>query len=132
MNQPPQRGFPGELHDSAAYGINEHGDIVLTNLVNFFRHAIVLEDGERSFLNLPDPSAGNSAGYPFDINNAGQVLAYATAPDGAPRVVLYSPVASIPEPGNAPLWLGGLGVLAWRLRRSRRSRISPVPAPAIR
>lgn len=126
-------GFPGEIHDSAACGINEHGDIVLTNLRNFRRDAIVLEDGVRTFLNLPDPLAGTSATYPFDINQLGQVLAYASAPGGAPHTVLYTPAAAIPEPDTALLWLGGLGVLAAPLawRRSRRSPSSPTPVAAI-
>lgn len=123
-------GHRGDFHDSAAYAINDHGDIVLSNLRDFRREAIVLENGVRTYLNLPDPLAGTSASYPFAINDLGQVLAYANPPGGEQVVVRYAPVPGIPEPGAVSLSLAGLAVLAWR-RRVRSSSTKPVPTANI-
>lgn len=110
-------GFPGEVHDSAAFAINERGDLVGYDVRNFDVHAFVDKGGVRDEFSLADPSAGISATYPLDINARGQILSYATIPGGGTVVVRYAPVSSIPEPVPVLLWLAGLGAFGWRVRQ---------------
>ncbi len=60
-----------------------------------------------------------------DINEAGQIVGMgAVAGDDVVHAFLLTPSA-VPEPHSAPMWLAGLGLVGWMLRRRARRAAAP-------
>jgi probable HAF family extracellular repeat protein len=108
--------------DSQAAGINNLGQVVGHSQGSFYgNHGFLFSDGAMLDLNaLIDPALGWNIVDAVDINNNGQIAAYAlSTKDGlgyALRLDLASPV---PEPASAAMLLGGAGLLLLRSRRKR-------------
>jgi len=107
------------------WGINDAGDVVGDVAGPNGPDAFLFTDGRGmvSVNTLIDPASGWSVYGALDINNAGQIAAYAFR-DGRGTAVLLTPVPE-PSAGLAPL---GLGLLALRGRRRHAfhaRRVSP-------
>jgi probable HAF family extracellular repeat protein len=94
--------LPGP-QESSATGINDEGDIVGESLDKNTQRFAAFLYADGTMYNLNDLLA-NGQGYlvtqATGINNAGQIIAYATTPSGAQNAVLLLP-SSIPLPSAA-------------------------------
>ena len=106
-----------------AMGMNGSGDVVGVGLpVLGLRQGFLYTDagGMRGLNQLIDPAAGWYVLGAGDINDAGQIVGWASGPDGQ-RAVLLQPTSAPPPPGAAPAAPSGLTAGA---RSGSRIRLS--------
>lgn len=111
--------FGGDAaQDGEAWDINEAGLAVGWMRSGSRVFAAAWQDGR--VLDLTSLIVGDLAGFrtlsfAYGVNDLGQIVGTGITEDGASHAFLLTPV---PEPGQWIMLLGGLGVLAWRGRRS--------------
>lgn len=104
---------------STAYAVNNE---LLFVGVNFFSEGVLwrgYRDAE-SLTDLIDRSLGLKIGRAFDVNDAGQILAYAVSLDGKQAYTVR--LDPVPEPASMLALLGGLGGLMLRRRNLSRAK----------
>ena len=113
----------GQMHDlgslapsrrSVAYGINDSAQVVgESETSDGTWAAFYFQDGQMLELNdLLEPGSGWYIQTARDINNAGQIAAYAYHPVHGPHAVRLDPITPVPEAATPALLLLGLLCIA--------------------
>ena len=103
-----------------ALAFNDGGTIVGASGSGGYSRGTIWEDGVATNLNtrLAPESAGWRVKYAIDINNAGQIVGQAVAPNGVTRAVLLNPV---PEPSSFGFLVLSALMMGWLRPRSLRA-----------
>jgi probable HAF family extracellular repeat protein len=117
---------------SEAWGINNLGQVVGRSYGSIWtdRRAFLFSGGVMTDINtLIDPASGWTILEAWDINNNGQIAAFATK-DGIGYAVRLDLASPVPEPATGAMLLGGLGLVGWTARRKAAARAGNSGTPA--